>query len=68
MDEWHGREDEVRMNRGPLGERMRGAMADGTIHELLVVTGEVAGAIREILPAAEIVRRMASEAEDIARA
>ncbi|HVE45505.1 MAG TPA: nitronate monooxygenase family protein [Acidimicrobiales bacterium] len=68
VDEWHGREDAVRQNRGPLGERMRAAMADGTVHELLVVTGEVAGSIREILPAAEIVQRMATEAEDAVRA
>ncbi len=68
VDEWHGREDEMRMNRGPLAQRMRAAMADGTVHELLVISGEVAGTVREILPAAEIVRRMANEAEDIARA
>lgn len=36
-------------------------MLDGTLHELMVITGEVAGVIDEVLPAAEIVRRMAAE-------
>jgi nitronate monooxygenase/enoyl-[acyl-carrier protein] reductase II len=64
VEEWHGREDEVRRMQGQLSERLRAAIGDGTLHELLVISGEVAGAINEILPAAEIVRRMASEAED----
>ncbi len=43
-------------------------MSDGSVHELLVVTGEVAGAIDDVLPAAEIVRRMATEAEEVLQA
>ena len=43
-------------------------MGEGTVHELLVIAGEVAGAIDEVLPAAEIVRRMAAGAEDVLRA
>ena len=65
IDEWHGREDDVRAAKVELAERMGAAMADGTVHELLVITGQVAGAIHEILPAAEIVRRMAAEAEGV---
>ncbi|HWC12567.1 MAG TPA: nitronate monooxygenase family protein [Acidimicrobiales bacterium] len=68
IDEWHGREDEARRMKGQLVERMRTAMGDGTVHELLVITGEVAGAIDEVLPAAEIVRRMAAGAEEVLRA
>ena len=64
IDEWHGREDDVLTNRAQLVERMRAAMVDGSVHELLVVAGEAAGAINDILPAADIVRRMATEAED----
>ncbi len=47
---------------------MRAAIAGGRVHELLVITGEAAGAISDILPAAEIVRRMATEAEDVLHA
>lgn len=68
IDEWYGREDEAHTNRARLVEQMRAAIADGSIHELLVLTGEAAGAIREILPAAEIVRRVATEGENVLRA
>lgn len=39
------------------------ALQQGRIHELVPFAGQTAGAIREVLPAAEIVRRMASEAQ-----
>ncbi len=68
IEDWRGREDDVHRMKGQLVERMRTAIGDGTVHELLVVTGEVAGAIREVLPAAEIVRRMAIDAEQMLRA
>ena len=67
IDEWHGREDEVQRNKAQLVERMRAAMANGSVHELLVISGEAAGAIHDVLPAAEIVRRMVTEAEDVVR-
>ena len=57
----------MRRMKGQLAERMRAAMADGTVHELLVIAGEVAGSIDDVLPAAEIVRRMASGAEEVLR-
>lgn len=66
--EWLGREAEFEKMRPELAERMRAAMSDGTIHELLVITGEVAGAIDEVLPAGEIVRTMVSDAEEVLRA
>lgn len=64
-DRWHGREDDVRRMKGQLVEGMRAAVAEGTVHDVLVIAGEVAGAIDDVLPAAEIVRRMATEAEDV---
>ncbi len=63
--EWHGREDDVRRMKAELVERMRGAMRENRVHELMVITGEVAGAIDDVLPAAEIVRRIATGAEDV---
>jgi NAD(P)H-dependent flavin oxidoreductase YrpB (nitropropane dioxygenase family) len=47
---------------------MRAAMRDGTVHELMVIAGEVAGAIDEVLPAPQIVRKMVTEAEEVLRA
>ena len=66
--EWLGRGVDFQEMRPELAERMRAAMRDGTVHELMVITGEVAGAIDEVLPAGEIVRRMVTEAEEVLRA
>lgn len=67
IEEWQGPDDAFFRMRDELYDRMRAAMADGTIHELMVITGEVAEAIEGILPAAEIVRGMAAEAEHVLR-
>ncbi|HEX2273557.1 MAG TPA: nitronate monooxygenase family protein [Acidimicrobiales bacterium] len=67
VDEWHGREDDVRNVKDELVERVRGAMRENKVHELMVITGEVAGAINDVLPAAEIVRRMATGADNVLR-
>lgn len=66
--EWDGREDVLPTMKAQLVERVQAAMASGTFHELVVITGEGAGAIHDILPAAEIVRRMATQAHDVLRA
>lgn len=68
IEEWHGRDEEFRTRRAELADRMRAAMLGGTLHELMVITGEVAGVIDEVLPAAEIVRRMATDAKEVLRA
>jgi NAD(P)H-dependent flavin oxidoreductase YrpB (nitropropane dioxygenase family) len=39
------------------------AVQGGRLHELVPLAGQTAGAIREILPAGEIVRRMMAEAK-----
>ncbi len=68
VDEWHGNEDLLRANKGQLLDQVRSAMANGTFHELIVVTGEGVGAIDEILPAADIVQQMATQAQEVLRA
>ena len=68
VEEWDGREDDVRTMQAELVERMRAAIRENRVHEVMVITGEVAGAISDVLPAAEIVRRMATGAEDVLRA
>ena len=67
IEEWQGRDDEFQAMRDKIADRMRRAMRDGTVHKLMVITGEVAGSIDEILPAGDIVRRMATDAEDVLR-
>jgi nitronate monooxygenase/enoyl-[acyl-carrier protein] reductase II len=63
VDEWRGRRDDVRGE----AERLRGevitALREDRIHELVPFAGQTAGLIREVLPAAEIVRRIVAEAE-----
>ncbi len=68
VDEWYGRDDDVNAVKGQLVERLQTAIRDGRAHELLVITGEGAGVIDEVLPAAEIVRRMVAGAEEVLRA
>jgi enoyl-[acyl-carrier protein] reductase II len=67
VDEWHGREDDLQRMKSELVEQMRDAMREDRVHELMVITGEVAGAIHDVLPAAEIVHRMATGAEQVLR-
>lgn len=43
------------------------AIAEGRTHEVVPFAGQSAGAITEILPAAEIVRRFVTEAESSLR-
>jgi enoyl-[acyl-carrier protein] reductase II len=65
IERWLGRDEEVAGQREGLVEEFTAAMDEGRAHELLPVTGEVAGMVKEILPAAEIVRRMVAEAEAV---
>jgi nitronate monooxygenase/enoyl-[acyl-carrier protein] reductase II len=49
-------------------ERLRAeakAANEGRLTELMPLAGQTAGMIREILPAAEIVRRIVTEAEEV---
>jgi len=62
--------DELMAHRGlgrREGDRLRGilrtAILAGKVHEVMPTAGQSAGGIDEVLPAAEIVHRMVSEAE-----
>lgn len=63
IEQWLGRGDAVRAEGEELMAQIGAAMADGRMHELVPFTGQSAGAIDEILPAAEIVRRFVVDAE-----
>lgn len=63
IKQWLGRGDDVRAEGEGLMAQVGAAMAEGRMHEVVPFTGQSAGAIHEILPAAEIVRRFVAEAE-----
>lgn len=61
--EWEHRPEEARREGERLREEISAAIQQGRTHELAPFTGQTAGLIREVLPAAEIVRTMVDEAE-----
>lgn len=63
IDSWLGRSGDVESRAGELGEELMAAMGEGRTHEYLPLAGQSAGAVAEILSAAEIVRRIVTEAE-----
>jgi nitronate monooxygenase len=64
---WHGRDEAVWENREELAVQVVAAIPEGEASVAPVRAGVAAGLIHEILPAGEIVRRMAAEAERILR-
>ena len=68
VDEWNARLGDAEKRSESLREQLGAAIRDGRAHELIPLTGQTAGMIGEVLPAAEIVRRMVVEAEEALRA
>jgi enoyl-[acyl-carrier protein] reductase II len=64
VDEWNHRLDEVPGEAERLRAELGAALGEGRAHELVPFSGETAGLIREILPVAEILRRLVVEAEE----
>ncbi|MEV4190397.1 NAD(P)H-dependent flavin oxidoreductase [Streptomyces toxytricini] len=50
-----------------LRTRVMASMRDGTAHELIPLTGQTAGLVHDIAPAAELVHRLITEAETTLR-
>jgi nitronate monooxygenase/enoyl-[acyl-carrier protein] reductase II len=63
VEEWQGRPEAARRESERLRAELMSAIKERRPHELLPFTGQTAGIIRDILPAAEIVRKMVAEAE-----
>jgi nitronate monooxygenase/enoyl-[acyl-carrier protein] reductase II len=63
IDAWNDRKEEASRQAGSLRDELTEAMAQGRAHELIPLTGQSAGLIDEVLPAAEIVDRLVREAE-----
>ncbi len=64
INEWRDRSEEVRQQADRLREQMVAAMQENRWDILLPFAGQSVGLIHEILPAAEIVRRIVAEAEE----
>ena len=67
IQEWLGREGEVRFNRAALAKRLADARANGDVPNGALLVGQDAGLIETIEPAGDVVRRIVLEAEDILR-
>ncbi len=63
IDHWQQHRDEAKQEAERLREEMLDAIQRGKQHELVPGAGQSAGLIADILPAAEIVRQMVTEAE-----
>lgn len=62
VDEWQGRLEEAGAQAAELRGQIMSSVREGRPHELTPFGGQTAGLIDEVLPAAEIVRRMAEDA------
>jgi nitronate monooxygenase/enoyl-[acyl-carrier protein] reductase II len=63
IERWNPQREEASREAARLREEIGNAMQQGGAHELVPFTGQTAGLIRDILPAAEIVRQLVAEAE-----
>lgn len=67
VERWTGREWEVRQRRGEVARGLRAARERNDPEELNLQMGQAAGLITGITPAAEIVREIVAQAEEIIR-
>jgi NAD(P)H-dependent flavin oxidoreductase YrpB (nitropropane dioxygenase family) len=67
IQEWSGREAELRRRRGEVARLVADARAAGDVDRSPLLFGQDAGLIDQILPAGEVIRRMADEAMRIIR-
>jgi enoyl-[acyl-carrier protein] reductase II len=63
IEQFLGEKDAAREEGEQLREQIGTAMAEGRMYEVVPFAGQSAGAIEEILPAAEIVRRLVADAK-----
>ena len=63
LDEWSAKREEARRDRDRLRDQILSTHQAGRQHETLLTAGQTAGGIKEIVPVAEIMRRLIAEAE-----
>ena len=64
IEQWRHRRDDAKREAERLRGEVMAAIQQGRLGELLPGAGQSVGLIRDILPAAEIVRRIVVEAEE----
>jgi NAD(P)H-dependent flavin oxidoreductase YrpB (nitropropane dioxygenase family) len=67
IERWAGREWYLRQNRAEAYARLQAARRNGEVDEGPLSMGQDAGLIHDIVPAADIVTRIAREADEILR-
>jgi NAD(P)H-dependent flavin oxidoreductase YrpB (nitropropane dioxygenase family) len=67
VEEWLGREPELRRRRSEVRERVNAAYERGDTDHLVLWLGQSAGLVESVEPAGEIVARIVAEAEEILR-
>lgn len=65
VQEWLGREGDVRLHRAELLQRVQRARVEGDVENGTLLIGQDAGLIDQVVPAAEIVRGLVREAEEL---
>ena len=63
LTEWSAKREEARQQRERLRAQIVSTTQAGRQHECLLTVGQTAGGIKEILPVAEIMRRLVAETE-----
>jgi NAD(P)H-dependent flavin oxidoreductase YrpB (nitropropane dioxygenase family) len=64
---WHGREAEIPSQREQIAALIDAAKEAGNVREMVAYAGQSVGAIHDILPAGEVVERIAREAAAVLR-
>lgn len=65
LNEWSAKREEARRERDHLKSQIAAAAQAGRQHEYLLTAGQTVGGIKEVLPVAEIIRRLIVEAEAV---
>jgi enoyl-[acyl-carrier protein] reductase II len=65
LEEWNAKREEARRERDRLREHVVSTHQAGRQHATLLTAGQTAGGIKEILPVAEIMRRLIAETEAV---
>jgi nitronate monooxygenase len=63
VERWHGREEALEAGLAAAVRRFEAAVGAGDAEESAVIVGEAIGLVRQVRPAAEIIREMVAEAE-----
>lgn len=67
VEEWNGRPEAAAASAEALRTQVMTALSDGTAYELVPLTGQTAGLIHDVAPAAELIQRLVTEAEAAVR-